>query len=88
MSKKDWKSALKKKARKDFTEQLERLGFKQTEMAILLSRTPRCVSFYLSGERNIPTAIQVKMHEIEKTDREELCRVIVAVQQKRKRLRK
>lgn len=62
---------------KQFTHRLEALAFNQREIGALFGRSPRCIGYYLRGQRGIPTAIWAKLGEIEKIPREDLCRMIV-----------
>lgn len=67
------------KRNKEFAERARKLGFMQTELAILLKKSPRCVSFYMTGSRNIPTPVWAKLIELEKRERDDLCRIITKV---------
>jgi hypothetical protein len=68
-----------------FRQRFERLGFKQTELAILINRGPRSVSYYLNGGRPVPPAIWVRLSEVENMPREKLLQTIVAAQRRKQR---
>ena len=60
-----------------FAQRLERLGFKQTEIALLLKKSARLINYYVHGERNIPAKIWVELTAIENMTHEEICQRIV-----------
>lgn len=39
-------------------------GFRPKDVAALLGRTPRAISYYLSGERNIPVQVGVEISKL------------------------
>lgn len=58
---------------KQAIEKLKKRGFKNTEIASLLSRSTRSVSYYLRGERNIPLSMIVKIIKLGETSVEDIC---------------
>jgi hypothetical protein len=75
--KKDWKAHHRKNDTAKFRENFDKLGFKQTEVAILLDRTPTCVGFYYRGQRYIPPAVALKMQKLLDAPRDQLLQAIV-----------
>jgi len=69
----------------NFRRRLKRLGYRETEIAPLFNRTSRAVNFYVHGKRRIPPKVWLKLGELEKLPKEELCRRVVAKQSKRKK---
>ena len=73
-----------REARVRFVERLMGLGFKQVELAVLLNRSPRTVSFYKCGQRNIPPEVWSRLSELEDSSYESLAQIITEKRKKRK----
>lgn len=79
----DWKRVNRDGDRIVFRQQMEKLGFKSSELAILLDRTPRCIGYYINGKRGISAAIWLKMKRLQETSRDVLYRKIARVKKRK-----
>lgn len=68
-----------------FKKRVETLGFKQTEVAILLKKPVRVVNFYIHSRRHIPPEVWVRLAIVEEMEREQLWRLIVKGREKSKK---
>ena len=60
----------------EFIKRVRKLGFMQTELGILLGKSARCISFYMTKTRNVPTVVWARLNDLEELPRERLCKII------------
>lgn len=67
---------------KKFLNRLDKLGFNQSDAAVLLKRTLRCVHYYVHGERKIPHKIWLALTKLEETDGDKLRQTVLRKRKK------
>lgn len=74
---------ISKRLTREFIQRIKKLGFNQTEMGLLLHKSPRIISFYCCGLKGIPTEVWVNLDKLEKIPRGALCRKVMRARKKK-----